>query len=191
MEKAGKTPVTGVSLGYIMQPSADGKGSIHGERMIEWAIQKNDAGVSPVVAVMLLLIVVIIIASVVSAYAGSTAGSMKKPAKTAVIEAEYSETTGLLLTHKGGDIIPLKGCRIVLTLNGINFDMLNELDDYTLRPDKTIQWNGINTGQGTHSVIWIIPGKNPFANIAGKTGKLEIFDSQGLRIAVDSFEIMK
>ena len=69
-------------------------------------MQRHEVAVSPVVGVMLMLIVTIIIAAIVSAFAGGSLGSTQKT-PTATIQATYSQTTGMTITHNGGDAIPL------------------------------------------------------------------------------------
>jgi archaeal type IV pilus assembly protein PilA len=65
----------------------------------------SEHAVSPVVGVMLMLVVTIIIAAVVSAFAGGSVSSTQK-APQAQIGAKYSITTGMLITHNGGDALP-------------------------------------------------------------------------------------
>jgi FlaG/FlaF family flagellin (archaellin) len=65
---------------------------------------KNEHAVSPVVGVMLMLVVTIIIAAVVSGFAGGLiSGTEKSP--QASIKADYSRSTGLTISHMGGDAI--------------------------------------------------------------------------------------
>jgi archaeal type IV pilus assembly protein PilA len=67
----------------------------------------KDCAVSPVVGVMLMLVVTIIIAAVVSAYAGGIASSPKKAMPNLGIEATYSQTTGMTISHMRGDPVAL------------------------------------------------------------------------------------
>lgn len=69
-------------------------------------MQTHENAVSPVIGVMLMLIVTIIIAAIVSAFAGGSLGSTQK-SPVATIQATYSQTTGMTITHNGGDAIPL------------------------------------------------------------------------------------
>jgi FlaG/FlaF family flagellin (archaellin) len=66
--------------------------------------RKDDSAVSPVVGVMLMLVVTIIIAAVVSGFAGGLAGGTSKSAQVS-IKAEYSQSTGMTISHMGGDVI--------------------------------------------------------------------------------------
>jgi FlaG/FlaF family flagellin (archaellin) len=72
---------------------------------------RNEQAVSPVVGVMLMLVVTIIIAAVVSAFAGGLVGGTTK-APTATIQATYSQSHGMTITHSGGDAIPLSTATI-------------------------------------------------------------------------------
>lgn len=65
---------------------------------------KKDEAVSPVVGVMLMLVVTIIIAAVVSGFAGGLAGGTSKSAQVS-IKADYSQSTGMAISHMGGDVI--------------------------------------------------------------------------------------
>jgi FlaG/FlaF family flagellin (archaellin) len=65
---------------------------------------KKDEAVSPVVGVMLMLVVTIIIAAVVSGFAGGLAGETSKSAQVS-IKADYSQSTGMTISHMGGDVI--------------------------------------------------------------------------------------
>ncbi len=63
---------------------------------------KDDNAVSPVIGVMLMLVVTIIIAALVSAFAGNMATADDSVPKATII-GTYSQSTGLTMTHKGGD----------------------------------------------------------------------------------------
>jgi len=66
----------------------------------------HESAVSPVVGVMLMLVVTIIIAAVVAAFAGgAVAGTSKAPQAT--IQATYSQSKGMSISHSGGDPIPV------------------------------------------------------------------------------------
>jgi len=74
---------------------------------------KNEQAISPVVGVMLMLVVTIIIAALVSAFAGGTvSGTEKTP--TATIQATYSQSNGMTISHTGGDAIPLSTTTILV-----------------------------------------------------------------------------
>lgn len=76
-------------------------------------MQTHENAVSPVIGVMLMLIVTIIIAAIVSAFAGGSLGSTQK-SPVATIQATYSQTTGMTITHNGGDAIPLGSTTILV-----------------------------------------------------------------------------
>lgn len=67
---------------------------------------KHESAVSPVVGVMLMLVVTIIIAAVVSAFAGGAVGGTSK-APQATIQATFSQSKGMTLSHSGGDPVPI------------------------------------------------------------------------------------
>jgi FlaG/FlaF family flagellin (archaellin) len=74
----------------------------------------NESAVSPVVGVMLMLVVTIIIAAVVSAFAGGlSTGTTKAPQMT--ITATFSQSSGMTITHNGGDTVSTKNAHFVVT----------------------------------------------------------------------------
>ena len=74
----------------------------------------KESAVSPVVGVMLMLVVTIIIAAVVSAFAGGlSTGSNKMPQMT--ITASFSNSTGMAITHNGGDSINTLSTKFIVT----------------------------------------------------------------------------
>jgi len=75
--------------------------------MMKHAKSYKDSAISPVVGVMLMLVVTIIIAAVVSAFAGGIASSPKKTMPNTGIEATYSQTSGMTLSHVRGDPVAL------------------------------------------------------------------------------------
>ena len=77
--------------------------------------KKNvESAVSPVVGVMLMLVVTIIIAAVVSAFAGGlSTGSDKMPQMT--ITASFSNSTGMTITHNGGDTVNTLSTKFIVT----------------------------------------------------------------------------
>ena len=74
--------------------------------MIQQSTSRKDDAVSPVVGVMLMLVVTIIIAALVSAFAGGLAGTQKAN-PSMVLEATYSQSSGMTISHAGGDPIAL------------------------------------------------------------------------------------
>jgi Uncharacterized protein conserved in archaea len=81
----------------------------------------KDAGVSPVVGVMLMLVVVIIIAAIVSAFAGGLASTNNK-APQASISGKYSYSSDIFkITHDGGDELSTSKLIIKLQQNDEDF----------------------------------------------------------------------
>ena len=75
--------------------------------------QRTETAVSPVVGVMLMLVVTIIIAAVVSAFAGGAVTTQKKvPAVT--IQAKFSVSNGMQISHLGGDPVSLYDTQFVI-----------------------------------------------------------------------------
>ena len=70
------------------------------------SLKLSNEAVSPVVGVMLMLVVTLIIAAIVSGFAGSLTHSVSSTPQ-AVITAEYSQADGMIITHSGGDSLPL------------------------------------------------------------------------------------
>jgi len=70
------------------------------------SIKLSNEAVSPVVGVMLMLVITIIIAAVVSGFAGSMTHSIHVTPQ-ATITAEYSQANGMMISHAGGDSLPL------------------------------------------------------------------------------------
>ena len=68
--------------------------------------KKFSEAVSPVVGVMLMLVVTIVIAAVVSGFAGSMTGSISTTPQV-TLDATYSQSGGMTITHAGGDSLPL------------------------------------------------------------------------------------
>jgi FlaG/FlaF family flagellin (archaellin) len=68
--------------------------------------KKFSEAVSPVVGVMLMLVVTIVIAAVVSGFAGSMTGSISSTPQV-TLDATYSQSGGMTITHAGGDSLPL------------------------------------------------------------------------------------
>ena len=70
------------------------------------SLKLSNEAVSPVVGVMLMLVVTLIIAAIVSGFAGSMVSSSSITPQ-AIITAEYSQANGMVITHSGGDSLPL------------------------------------------------------------------------------------
>ena len=74
----------------------------------------NESAVSPVVGVMLMLVVTIVIAAIVSAFAGGlSTGTSKEPQMT--ITATFSNSTGMTITHRGGDSVNTLSTHFIVT----------------------------------------------------------------------------
>jgi len=71
-------------------------------------MQKNEQAISPVIGVMLMLVVTIIIAALVSAFAGGSMSASSAKTPQAAIIASYSQSSGMTISHNGGDPIPLE-----------------------------------------------------------------------------------
>lgn len=65
---------------------------------------KKETAVSPVVGVMLMLVVTIVVAAVVASFSGGVSVETQK-SPTFIISGTYSQSSGLVLTHMGGDDI--------------------------------------------------------------------------------------
>ncbi|MBQ3718395.1 MAG: type IV pilin N-terminal domain-containing protein [Methanomicrobium sp.] len=70
------------------------------------SLKLSNEAVSPVVGVMLMLVVTLIIAAIVSGFAGSMVSSSSITPQ-AIITAEYSQANGMVITHAGGDSLPM------------------------------------------------------------------------------------
>ncbi len=77
------------------------------------SMMKNEHAVSPVVGVMLMLVVTIVIAAIVSGFTGGLVSEAGKSAQ-ASIKADYSQGSGLTITHMGGDIINTLQTKIIV-----------------------------------------------------------------------------
>ena len=78
--------------------------------------KKNESAVSPVIGVMLMLIVTIIIAAMVTAFAGGVIDTGGK-SSSVLITGTYSQDSGLVVTHAGGDSIDTSNVRIIISLD--------------------------------------------------------------------------
>lgn len=73
----------------------------------------SEDAVSPVVGVMLMLVITVIIAAVVSGFAGSLTRDNAKTPQMA-LSAKYSQTSGLVLMHSGGDPLTTMDLKVVI-----------------------------------------------------------------------------
>ena len=74
------------------------------------SLKISNEAVSPVVGVMLMLVVTLIIAAIVSGFAGSLTHSVSTTPQ-AIVTAEYSQANGMIITHSGGDSLPLSNVK--------------------------------------------------------------------------------
>ncbi|MDD1689956.1 MAG: type IV pilin N-terminal domain-containing protein [Methanoregula sp.] len=125
----------------------------------------SDSAVSPVVGVMLMLVVVIIIAAVVSAFAGSSVNSQKK-APQATIQGKFSVSSGMEITHAGGDALATN--ELVFTVRnspvfGPNLEQTTAqiLNKSTIQDGKG-QW--LDNGDGSTNVTSFKSGDTLFIN---------------------------
>jgi FlaG/FlaF family flagellin (archaellin) len=141
--------------------------------------QYNQNAVSPVVGVMLMLVVTIIIAAVVSGFAGGLVKGQTK-APQATITATFSETSGLAITHAGGDAIP-SASLVITTRDGPSFGA--GLSSTTINPvNLSTAYNAAGTPVGffsttTHAIDGynissFNPGDTWFVNITNCNPKL-------------------
>jgi FlaG/FlaF family flagellin (archaellin) len=140
-------------------------------------IKRKDSAVSPVVGVMLMLVVVIIIAAIVSAFSGGIVQSSNKPPQ-ATIQGSYSQSTGLTLTHAGGDALVTKDIQIVVRpsdqfgtgLSGFSPTVIN--NSY-IQNNQGLYW--FDASDGTMAVMAWVPGQSMYINCTdAKTSGLAI-----------------
>jgi hypothetical protein len=98
---------------------------------------------------MLMLVVTIIIAAVVSAFAGGAVSGVKK-APQAQITAKYSISTGMQISHNGGDAVPTNqlifqindGPTFGTGLDQLTSQMLNKSAIYNAKGDPMLWKDG-------------------------------------------------
>ncbi|ABS56887.1 hypothetical protein Mboo_2373 [Methanoregula boonei 6A8] len=135
----------------------------------------RENAVSPVVGVMLMLVVTIIIAALVSAFAGGMAKTSDKPPQ-ATIQGSFSQSSGLVLYHNGGDTLTTKQLVITLTPSsefGEGLDRTAVILNKSLITDA----NGnawLNVTDGTIGVPAFAPGSSMYINVTN----LQIIGSQ-------------
>jgi len=102
----------------------------------------QESAVSPVVGVMLMLVVTIIIAAVVSSFAGGlSTGSNKMPQMT--ITASFSNSTGMTITHNGGDSVNTLSTKFIVTPTA-DFGSYTNLHWTVNSADIMVSKNGVN-----------------------------------------------
>ena len=140
---------------------------------------KDSNAVSPVVGIMLMLVITIIIAAVVSAFAGNmiTADSS---APKATITGTYSQSTGLTMTHKGGDSLFIADLEILVRPSdefghGQSDFGSRKLNFSTVTNGKQVQGEYVYWIEkfGTYGVTSWIPGETMYViNDGSTTGDL-------------------
>ncbi len=109
-------------------------------------LRMNDKAVSPVIGVMLMLVVTIILAAAVSSYSGDLTSENEK-ASQMVIKAEFSQSSGMTITHMGGDTVNTLDTEIIVspTKDFGSYDQLRWLVNSTvvkINKDGTVKsWN--------------------------------------------------
>lgn len=117
----------------------------------------KDNAVSPVIGVLLMLVVVIIIAAIVSAFAGGmTSEQSKAPQMT--IEATYSLTDGMKITHGGGDTLAVADVDLLVrpTKSFGNYEHLSWKPDRSVIydfSDSTKSWKTNQSGSKKMTVF--------------------------------------
>lgn len=102
----------------------------------------RDSAVSPVIGILLMLVVTIIIAAVVSGFAGSfTKEESKAPQVT--IKGEFSQSSGLKLTHTGGDTLATMSTNVVIRPT----KTFGSYDQYSWIVNKSVIRDASNTSK--------------------------------------------
>ena len=123
-------------------------------------MRKNESAVSPVVGVMLMLVVTIIIAAVVAAFSGGlSSGTTKAP--QAAIQATYSQSKGMTITHSGGDAIPLATTTVFVRPTK---SFGNNADAYSWQINKTVVFTNQTQTWATGRAI--LPGDTASISVA-------------------------
>jgi FlaG/FlaF family flagellin (archaellin) len=133
----------------------------------------SDAGVSPVIGVMLMIVVTIIIAAVVSAFAGGLSGDQKK---VPVAQFDMRLYANAVMELSGPTTVTMGGISYYVNSGSPRFDIImingepippTDLKFVTYRTDETgavvkheVLWV---TSSGTYNFFQNIPGWNPDA----------------------------
>lgn len=181
-------------------------------------VHRNDEAVSPVIAVMLMLVVTIIVAAVVSAFAGGLTGGTDEPPQ-ASIAASFSQSTGLVMTHTGGDNLLTTDLQVMIRKSD-EFGSAQSaikvivVDKSAIRTVDGAYWVGDHGVLDATSLSWQ-PGDSMFVvyndleasgiaandyggdttssvmdgNNIGKTIKLELYTKDGKMIASTSMAV--
>ena len=120
---------------------------------------KRNAAVSPVIGSILMIVLTLIVAAIVGSFAGGLVETREKiPALT--LQAEYSQSGDLTLTHIAGDPLPLSQISIRLTpsktfgIDGIKNSRTIEKANFQNREKK--HWNELTLMQvgETHRIVY-------------------------------------
>jgi FlaG/FlaF family flagellin (archaellin) len=181
-------------------------------------VNRRDDAVSPVVGIMLMLVVTIIIAAVVSGFAGGLASGTDKGPQ-ASISASFSQVSGLVMTHTGGDNLLTTDLQVIIRKSD-EFGSAQAaikpiiVEKSAIRTIDGVYWVGENGILNATSLSWQ-PGDSMFvvhddleaSGIAtndyggditssvmnedniGKTIKLEIYTKDGKMIASTSMVV--
>lgn len=128
-------------------------------------VHRNDEAVSPVIGIMLMLVVTIIIAAVVSGFAGGLAGGTDK-APQASVAASFSQSTGLVMTHTGGDNLLTTDLQVMLRKSD-EFGSAQSaictvvVNKSTIRTVNGDYWVGVNGVLDADALSWQ-PGESMF-----------------------------
>jgi archaeal type IV pilus assembly protein PilA len=128
----------------------------------------NDNAVSPVVGVMLMLVVTIIIAAIVSGVAGGMVSGQKKVPQ-ATIQATFSQTSGMAITHQGGDPLATANILFTVSANPEFGQGLGSVTTQVLNKSIIIDASGnqlMNTTDGTSNVSAFRAGDTLYINTA-------------------------
>lgn len=148
---------------------------------------------SPVVGVMLMLIVVIIIAAVVSGFAGGMVSGQKKVPQ-ATIQATFSQSNGMTITHAGGDVLPTAALIFTVSANQefgqglqavttqvLNASILHDSNGNPLKlPDGTSNLTAFRAGDTLFidrkylDPQWFQPAVAPCEGLMGPSGHSDI-----------------
>lgn len=153
----------------------------------------HDTAASPVVGVMLMLVVVIIIAAVVSGFAGGMVSGQKKVPQ-ATIQATFSQSNGMTITHAGGDVLPTAALIFTVSANQefgqglqavttqvLNTTIIHDTKGNPLKmPDGTSNITAFKAGDTLLidrqylDPQWFQPAVAPCENLVGPSGHSDI-----------------
>jgi archaeal type IV pilus assembly protein PilA len=122
--------------------------------------RNHERGVSPVIGVMLMLVVTIIIAALVSAVAGGMGKSTEKTPE-ASLTGTFSQSSGLILYHNGGDSLVTKDIQIIARRSDEFGAGKGVISAITVNASTITDQSGNNwiTSSGTYLVMSWRPGE--------------------------------